>query len=333
MTGNYDAFLLVSFGGPESHEEVIPFLENVLRGKNVPRERMLEVAEHYYHFDGRSPINDHCRQLIDALQAEFASAGVDLPLYWGNRNWRPLLADTVREMRDAGVKRALALATSAFGSFSGCRQYQEDISRGQAAVANAPVIDKLPPFSNHPGFLEAATARVREALSKLPDADLLFTAHSIPESMARSSPYEAQLREACARVAANLGRTDPVLVFQSRSGPPSQPWLGPDVGDYLRETASTRVIVVPIGFLSDHMEVLYDLDTEAAQIAAERGIEVVRAGTIGTHPAFVRAIRELVTEAIRNGGPVTCRPDCCAPPARPGGNPAGRPAHSPHALS
>src|SRR5208283_4488222 len=214
----YDALLIVSFGGPEKHEDVIPFLENVLRGRNVPRERMLEVAEHYYHFDGMSPINDQCRALVAALQTE-----LHLPIYWGNRNWVPMLAETVAKMRDDGVKRALALATSAFGSYSGCRQYREDIERARAAVGEgAPSIDKLPPFWNHPGFVETVTLRVREALEKLPGADVVYTAHSVPISMAQSSPYEQQLREVCAMVNTELKLGDPVLVFQSRSGPPTQ---------------------------------------------------------------------------------------------------------------
>jgi ferrochelatase len=315
----YDAFLLVSFGGPESSEEVIPFLENVLRGKNVPRERMLQVAEHYYRFGGRSPINQQCRELIAALQTEFATYEVMLPIYWGNRNWTPLLPDTVREMRDAGVKRAIALVTSAFGSYSGCRQYRENIDAARAAVEYAPVIDQIPPFWNHPGFINAVADRARNALAKLPGADLIFTAHSIPVAMARSSPYEAELRAASAQVSSRIGSTsEPVLVFQSRSGPPSQPWLEPDIGDYLRSTQSKKVVIVPVGFLSDHMEVIYDLDTEAARIAAERGIEMVRAATVGTHPSFVRAVREMVQDAIRNGPPPLCPADCCLPPARPG---------------
>jgi len=316
MTESYDAFLLVSFGGPEKREDVIPFLENVLRGRNVPRERMLEVAEHYYRFGGVSPINRQNRELIEALEIEFRGHGITLPIYWGNRNWHPLLPDTVRAMREAGVKRALALATSAFGSYSGCRQYRENIEAARIAVENAPAIDKIPPFSHQGGFIEAVADRVREALAELPGADLVFTAHSIPQSMARTSPYEAQLREASSQVNSMLGAGEPVLVFQSRSGPPSQPWLGPDIGDFLRDTNSKRLVVVPIGFLSDHMEVIYDLDTEAAAIAAERGIEMVRAGTVGTHPAFVRAVREMVEHAITHGPPPACPPDCCAPPHR-----------------
>jgi len=316
MTEPHDAFLLVSFGGPEKREDVIPFLENVLRGRNVPRERMLEVAEHYYHFGGVSPINRQNREMIEALEIEFRGHGITLPIYWGNRNWHPLLPDTVRAMRDAGVKRAIALATSAFGSYSGCRQYRENIEAARIAVENAPAIDKIPPFSHQAGFIEAVADRVREALAKVPSADLVFTAHSIPESMARTSPYEAQLREASSQVSSMTGAGEPVLVYQSRSGPPSQPWLGPDIGDFLRNTESKRLVVVPIGFLSDHMEVIYDLDTEAAAIAAERGIELVRAGTVGTHPAFVRAVREMVEGAIKHGPPPACAPDCCAPPRR-----------------
>jgi len=316
MTEPYGAFLLVSFGGPEKREDVIPFLENVLRGRNVPRERMLEVAEHYYRFGGVSPINRQNRELIEALEIEFRAHGMTLPIYWGNRNWHPMLPDTVRAMRDAGVKRAIALATSAFGSYSGCRQYRENIEAARATVENAPAIDKIPPFFHQRGFIKAVADRVREAITELPGADLVFTAHSIPESMARTSPYEAQLREASSQLSSMLKAGEPVLVYQSRSGPPSQPWLSPDIGDYLRNTQSKRLVVVPIGFLSDHMEVIYDLDTEAAAIAAERGIEMVRAGTVGTHPAFVRAVREMVEDAITNGPPPACLPDCCAPPRR-----------------
>jgi protoporphyrin/coproporphyrin ferrochelatase len=303
-----DALLLVSFGGPEKREDVIPFLENVLRGRNVPRERLLAVAEHYYHFDGRSPINDQCRDLISALETH----GVGLPIYWGNRNWHPMLGDTIRKMRDDGVRRSLAIATSAFGSYSGCRQYREDIEKARAAVPNAPEIDKLPPFWSHPGFITAMADRVREALTKLPGADVVYTAHSIPVSMAQSSPYEAQLRDAAARVNRQLGLGEPMLAWQSRSGPPSQPWLEPDIGDYLRRTESKRLVVAPIGFLSDHMEVIYDLDLEAAALAKERGIEFARAGTAGTHPRFVAGLVELVRDAVLNGVDA-CAADCCRP--------------------
>jgi ferrochelatase len=315
----YDAFLLVSFGGPEKHEDVIPFLENVLRGRNVPRERMLEVAEHYYHFDGKSPINQQCEELLAALRVEFAAHNLNLPIYWGNRNWHPMLADTVERMHTDGIRHALAFATSAYGSYSGCRQYREDLDRAAAGLT----IDKLRPFSADPGFIEAAAARVSEALEKLPGADLVYTAHSVPLSMSQSSPYEQQLRATCTEVNRLIGRAGaaPTLVFQSRSGPPGQPWLEPDIGDYIRRTNSRRLIVVPIGFLSDHMEVLFDLDTEAAAIARERGIEFVRAGTVGTHPAFVSAIRKMVEGAIANGGVATCPTDCCQAPQRPPARP------------
>ncbi len=317
MSNRYDAFLLISFGGPEKNEDVIPFLENVLRGKNVPRERMLEVAEHYYHFDGVSPINEQCRQLIAALETEFNGHQVGLPIYWGNRNWHPMLEDTVRRMRDDGVKNVIAFATSAFGSYSGCRQYREDVAKAREAVEGAPEITKLPPFWNHPGFVGAVTERVREALEKLPGADVVYTAHSIPVSMAESSPYEQQLRDVCAVVNGTLGLPEPVLVFQSRSGPPSQPWLEPDVSAYIRGCGSKKLIVVPVGFLSDHMEVMFDLDTEAAEAAQECGIEFVRAGTVGTHPLFVSCIRELVEAAQISGPSRICPPDCCKPASRP----------------
>jgi len=322
MSEQYDAFMLVSFGGPEKHEDVIPFLENVLRGKNVPRERMLEVAEHYYHFDGKSPINRQCEDLLAALRAEFAASGLNLPIYWGNRNWHPMLADTVERMRADRIHRVLALATSAYGSYSGCRQYREDLDRATGAVTGAPIVDKLKPFFDHPGFIEAAAARVREALDQLPGADIVYTAHSVPISMSQSSPYEQQLRSVCAKVHEKCGVTgQPTLVFQSRSGPPGQPWLEPDIGEYVRQTSSKRLIVVPIGFLSDHMEVLYDLDTEAADIARERAIEFVRAGTVGTHPTFVTAIRQMVQAAIAEGGVNACAPDCCKPMQRPAARP------------
>src|SRR5688572_17406898 len=271
----YDAFLLVSFGGPESREDVLPFLENVLRGRNVPRERMLEVAEHYYHFDGVSPINAQNRALIEALRGEFAAAGVDLPIYWGNRNWHPLLPDTVGQMRDDGVRRALAFFTSAFSSYSGCRQYRENVTAAREAVGQgAPEIEKLRSFFNHPGFLEPMAEQVGQALGEIPAdrreaAHIVFTAHSIPSTMAAGCRYEAQLHEASRLVAQTCNHPRFDVVYQSRSGPPTQPWLGPDVGDHLRQLASQGVrdvVVVPIGFISDHMEVLFDLDYEAKHV-------------------------------------------------------------------
>jgi protoporphyrin/coproporphyrin ferrochelatase len=303
----YDALLVVSFGGPEKHEDVIPFLENVLRGRNVPRERMLQVAEHYYHFDGRSPINDQNRALIAALKERVA-----VPVYWGNRNWHPLLAETVRQMRDDGVRRALAFVTSAFGSYSGCRQYIENIERARAdAGEGAPRIDKIPPFSAHPRFLEAMTERVRAAIEELPEGRLMFTAHSVPVSMAESSPYVAELERACAAVAGAVGRgSEWKLVWQSRSGPPTQAWLEPDVADALRELRRD-VVLAPIGFLSDHMEVIYDLDVEARREAAELGIRLARARTVETHPAMIEMIAEMLE---REHEP--CAAGCCAGPVR-----------------
>jgi len=288
-------------------EDVIPFLENVLRGRNVPRERLLAVAEHYYYFDGRSPINDQNRALIAALREV-----VKIPIYWGNRNWHPLLADTVRQMQQDGIRRTVALATSAFGSYSGCRQYLEDIQRARAAVGDdAPEIVKMPPFSEHPLFIEAMADRVRTALGELPDARVVFTAHSVPIAIAESSPYERQLEAASRQVAETLGVREWKLVYQSRSGPPTQPWLGPDICDYLRESPGDTIIV-PIGFLSDHMEVMYDLDTEARAVCDELGVRMVRAGTVGTHPAMIRLIAELIERE-----PAPCAASCCPAPQRP----------------
>ena len=322
----YDAVLVVSFGGPEQPDDVIPFLENVLRGKNVPRERMLEVADHYQHFGGKSPINAQTRALINALEIELAAHSLKLPVYWGNRNWHPMLADTVRQMEADGVKKALALATSAFGSYSGCRQYLEDIDRARAGVGpGAPEIHKLPTFHNRPGFVQAMADHVRAAIDALPAdrraaATLLYTAHSVPLSMASTSPYVEQLKEACNLVSQAVGRQG-ALAYQSRSGPPSQPWLEPDVCLHIRELHDrgvTDVVLVPIGFLSDHMEVVYDLDTEAASLCRDLGMNMSRASTVGVHQAFVSMIREMIAERIDGAGPDdACRPGCCAIPARP----------------
>ena len=316
----YDALLLVSFGGPERREDVIPFLENVLRGRNVPRERMLQVAEHYYHFDGKTPLNDQNRALIDALRRLFDTFGPHIPIYWGNRNWHPLLPDTLAQMSRDGVKKALAFVTSAFSSYSGCRQYRENIEQ---ALGSTPLqIDKLRVFYNHPGFIEAVVECCRTALGALPGAHLVFTAHSIPLSMSQTSRYEEQLQEACRLVAAGLEHSDWKLVFQSRSGSPSQRWLEPDIGDYLKRLGPGKdVVIAPIGFLSDHMEVLYDLDTEARKICEKQGIRMVRAATVGVHPRFVSMIRELVLERMEGAprlalgahGPShdICPNDCC----------------------
>jgi ferrochelatase len=260
---------------------------------------MLEVAEHYYHFDGRSPINDQNRALIDALRP-----ALNIPIYWGNRNWHPMLADTMRQMSDDGIKRAVAFVTSAFGSYSGCRQYIEDIERARGEL-------RIRPFSENPKFIEAMTDRVRTALKDLPRGHLVFTAHSVPVSMAESSPYVRELSRACAAVAQAVGRDTWKLAYQSRSGPPTQPWLEPDIGDFLRENRSD-VVIVPIGFLSDHMEVLYDLDTEARAVCEELGVKMIRAGTVGTHPAMIEMITELVEQEHEQ-----CAEGCCAAPRRP----------------
>ncbi len=314
----FDAVLIVSFGGPEKPEDVIPFLENVLRGRNVPRDRMLDVAEHYYHFGGKSPINDQNRELIAALQKLLDAEGPHVPIYWGNRNWHPLLPDTIRQMRADGVKRAVAFFTSAFSSYSGCRQYRENVAAAQQQVGEgAPEIVKVRRFYNDPLFVEALTSRVRDAMTEFSGADvhLAFTAHSVPMAMASTSDYVPQLEEACAAVAHAAGLPDWKLVYQSRSGPPAQPWLEPDIGDHLRFAGKKNVIVMPIGFISDHMEVLYDLDTEVADLCRELGIHMVRARTIGTHPSFVRLIRQLIVERMEGDLRDLCAPDCCPAPA------------------
>lgn len=324
---NYDALLVVSFGGPEGMDDVIPFLENVLRGRNVPRERMLSVAHHYEMFGGVSPINQQNRNLIAALRQELETHGPNLPIYWGNRNWHPLLPEALRQMADDGVQNALAFVTSAYSSYSSCRQYRENIANAQEkAGLGGPRVDKLRAFYNHPLFIEANVDHIREAWAKLDgeQAQLVFTAHSIPESMAANCDYAAQLQEAGGLIAGALGVESWQVVYQSRSGSPAQPWLGPDIGDCLRELKTQgfeNVVVAPIGFVSDHMEVVYDLDYEAQNLAQEMGMKMVRAATAGTHPSFVKMIRELMLERIDNEpprflgsrGPVhdVCPADCC----------------------
>ena len=338
---DYDAILIVGFGGPEKREDVLPFLENVTRGRNIPRERLLEVAEHYDHFGGVSPINAQVRDLIEALRPELRRHGISLPIFWGNRNWHPMLADTLRAMAGAGVKRALAVVLAAYSSYSSCRQYREDIERARDEVGpGAPAIDKTRVFYNHPEFIAANSDRVREALAQVPAGErsrvhLTFTAHSIPLSMARGSSYELQLKETCRLVAGDLGVPAGrwSLVYQSRSGRPQDPWLEPDILDHLRELKDqekTHVIIHPIGFLSDHMEVLYDLDEEAKHLCDEIGLSMVRSRTVGTHRGFVRMLRELIAERVAEAtaeerralgqfGPShdICPLDCCLPPARP----------------
>jgi len=336
---NYDAILVVSFGGPESREDVIPFLENVLRGRNVPRERMLAVAEHYYHFGGKSPINQQTRELVSALERELEQHGPELPVYWGNRNWHPMLADTLRQMKEDGVQRGLAFVTSAYSSYSGCRQYREDIAAAQNEIGRgAPEIDKLRAFFNHPGFIEASADRLQDAVSQVPpnarqNVQVVYTAHSIPVSMADTCDYVRQLEEVRKLVSAQLAITNDALVYQSRSGAPGQPWLEPDVLDYLRKVKAldlaSAVVLAPISFISDHMEVLFDLDIEAQQLCASLQLPMVRAKTVGVHPKFIAMIRELILErmspaaersALGSLGPRqdACAEDCCPAPKRPG---------------
>jgi ferrochelatase len=344
---SYDALLLVSFGGPESRGEVIPFLENVTRGRGVPAARLEQVAEHYYAFGGVSPINQQCRDLAAAIEKDFAASGVGLPVYWGNRNWDPYLAHTVAAMAADGVRSALAFVTAAYSSFSSCRQYLDDISRARAQVGEgAPRIDKLRPYFNHPGFIEPLADATAAAVGSLPaavrdQADLVFTAHSIPAAMAAASgpaggAYPAQLTEASGLVAERVGARSWQLAYQSRSGPPSQPWLGPDVCDCISELAasgSRAVVLVPVGFVSDHLEVKYDLDVEAAQVAARRGVALARAATPGPDPRFVAMVTELVREQLDGSPPRAlgtpwpaarfCAAGCCG---------SGRPAAAPGAA-
>jgi ferrochelatase len=342
----YDAILVVGFGGPEKSADVIPFLENVVSGRNVPRERLLEVAAHYEHFNGSSPINDQMRDLVACLRPELDSHGINLPIYWGNRNWHPLLAATLREIAAAGVKRALAYVASAYSSYSGCRQYLQDLERARAAVGEtAPQIDKLRVFYNHPDFIAASADRLSAALSRIPadrrtSLPVVFTAHSIPSSMAGTCEYERQLLETC-RLTAQEAGVEPArwqLAFQSRSGRPQDPWLGPDILDHLRAIRGqgvSEIVVMPIGFLSDHIEVLYDLDYEAQHLALELGLTMTRAKTVGTHPRFVSMVRELIAERLSGASnrraigcnpawPDVCPADCCpAPHPSPCDAPAG----------
>jgi protoporphyrin/coproporphyrin ferrochelatase len=324
----YDAFVLVSFGGPEGPADVMPFLRNVTAGRNVPDSRLAQVAEHYYAFGGVSPINEQCRDLLAAIEKDFGAAGIDLPVYWGNRNWAPYLPDTVAAMAADGVTRALAFTTSAYSSYSSCRQYLDDIEQARAVAGpSAPRIDKITPYFRHPGFADSFTAAAAAAVASLPpavrdDADLIFTAHSIPAAMSAASgpdggAYPGQLAEIAAVIAGRLGARRPWrLAYTSRSGPPSQPWLVPDVNDLLADLAaagSRAVAVVPVGFVSDHMEVRFDLDVEAAQTAERLGLAFARARTPGISPPFVAMVTDLVRQWQ------------AAPPAIPPGRPSPRP--------
>ena len=350
-TSPYDALLLVSFGGPEGPDEVLPFLENVTRGRNIPRERLLEVGEHYFRFGGVSPINAQNRALVAALQDDFARNGIALPLHWGNRNWAPYLPDALAAMAEAGVRRALVLLTSAYSSYSGCRQYRENLAAAAEPLGDrAPQLDRVRHYFNHPGFVEAMVASTLTALATLPDAvqpgaRLVFVTHSVPAAMHDASgpdggAYERQHLDLAqlvtAGVAAAAGhRHDQALVYCSRSGPPDQRWLEPDVRDHLEKLSAAggpAAVLVPIGFVSDHMEVRYDLDTEALATAARLGLPCARAATVGTAPRFVAGVRELVLEraaAARGEQPVrralgrlgpshdVCPAGCCANPRGP----------------
>ncbi len=350
---DYDAFVLVSFGGPEGTADVIPFLQNVTAGRNIPPDRLEQVAEHYYQFGGVSPINQQSRELIAAIEGDFAARGVALPVYWGNRNWHPYLRDTLAAMAADGVGRALAFVTSGYSSFSSCRQYLNDIDAARRDVGSiAPRVDKLRQYFNHPGYVGSFAAAAAAAIASLSagplpahgttrgtgagdEVDLIFTAHSIPASMAESAgpaggAYQAQLAETARLVAAQLGWQRPWrLAYSSRSGPPSQPWLGPDINDLLAERAaagSRGVVVVPIGFASDHMEVKFDLDSEAAATADRLGLAYARAATPGTDSRFVSMITDLVLERLDGtaplalgafgAGPDACPPGCCVPAGR-----------------
>jgi len=351
----YDAVVLVSFGGPEGPDDVLPFLENVTRGRGVPRERLLEVGEHYLGFGGVSPINEQNRALVAAMDRDLAEHGVELPVYWGNRNWAPYLADTFATMADDGVRRVLAVLTSAYSSYSGCRQYREDLAGAVAPLGDrAPRVDRVRHYFNHPGFVEPMVASTRVAVDELPeavrrDARLVFVTHSVPTAMATTSgpdggAYEAQHHDVAGLVTAEVCAASGTdhrfdLVYCSRSGSPAQPWLTPDVNDHLRALAASGVpaaVLVPIGFVSDHMEVRFDLDTEALATARGVGLPCTRAATVGTDPRFVTALRELVLEraaAARGAEPVRpalgslppshdrCPAGCC-PNAREPGRPA-----------
>jgi ferrochelatase len=332
--GRREALLVLGFGGPEGHDEVMPFLENVTRGRGIPRERLEAVAEHYHHFGGVSPINEQNKALVAALANELASAGVALPVYWGNRSWAPYVEDTWRQMAEDGIEHAYVLATSAYASFSGCRQYHEDVARARVALESdpgapaGPTAEKLPHYFDAPGFVQANAEALAAALASLPadlrdGARLVATAHSIPDAMAAvagpdGGAYQAELMGAAQLVvdAAAPGREFD-LVWQSRSGPPSVPWLEPDVNDHLRalaEAGETAVVVFPIGFVSDHLEVVWDLDNEARETAAAVGLAFARAATAGTHPAFVTSLRELVEERRAGGRPrlgTNCPAACC----------------------
>jgi ferrochelatase len=346
-SGCYDAILVVGFGGPERREDVLPFLENVTQGRNLPRDRLREVAAHYDYFGGASPINAQVRALIGALRSELDRQGISLPIFWGNRNWHPLLADALVAMTAAGVERALAVVLAAYSSYSSCRQYREDIEHARAAAGDrAPRIDKVRVFYNHPDFVGANLERVREALASMAverrdGLHVAFTAHSVPIPMARRCDYERQLRETSHLIAEGVGIAPErwALVYQSRSGRPGDPWLEPDILDHIKDLhrrGVEDVLIHPIGFLSDHVEVLYDLDEEARHLCDRLGLGMIRSRTVGIHPRFVSMLRELIEERLEatsgsgrravgqyGPSPDVCPETCCLPPAGPTARPDG----------
>ena len=302
---NYDAILIVSFGGPEAPDDVMPFLNNVLAGLRVPPPVKERIAQRYHRFGGISPINGHTREFIAALERELATYGPRLPVYWGNRNWHPMLGDTLVRMAEDGITNAIAYVTSTFSSYSGCRKYREDLYAAVDDLDGAPRIDKLRLGYNHPGFIAAMADRLRDEFSRIPPAKpppaLLYTAHSLPHSMAGACDYVAQLREACFIAAEMAGAGRWELVYQSQNASYGEPWLGPDIGEALESVHAkgyADVVVAPIGFVCDHMEVVLDLDVEAAEKAEALGLNMVRAGTVGTHPAYVRMVRDLIVERM-----------------------------------
>ncbi len=344
----YDAVLLLGFGGPEGQDDVIPFLRNVTAGRGIPDERLEEVAHHYRHFGGVSPINDHNRELKAALDAELAARGLDLPVYWGNRNWMPYVADALQAAHDAGHTRLLAIATSAYSSYSSCRQYREDLADAVEAtgLSGRVEIDKVRQFFDHPGFVTPFAEGVAAGLARLhadgfgdDEIEILFSTHSIPNSDAdRSGPPERDLGPGGAYVAQHTAVAEAImarlgsacawqLMYQSRSGPPQVPWLEPDINDAMQELPAAgrkAVLIVPLGFVSDHMEVLWDLDTEALETAADLGLAAIRTPTPGTHPAYVSGLVDLIAERLDGTDPAgrphetalgpwddVCRPGCC----------------------
>ena len=315
MAENFDALLVLSFGGPEGPDQVMPFLENVTRGRGIPPERLAGVAEHYLHFGGVSPINAINRALIDEIVAELADRGENIPVYFGNRNWHPFVEDTVATMTSDGVRRAAVFTTSAWGGYSGCAQYQEDLRRARAAVGDgAPELVKLRQFFDHPLLVEMFAEAIADAAATLPeslraDARLVFTAHSIPLRAAdRCGPdlYARQVAYCAGLVAAAAGYDDYDQVWQSRSGPPQVPWLEPDVGDHLSALAASgtkAVIVCPVGFVSDHIEVIWDLDNELREQADELGVTLARASTPNAQRRFARLVLDLLDEAREDRAP------------------------------